>query len=115
LVKLGYFPDCSGLGTVLQESLENGYKADVSIHPDFRKELLALLSTYYEDLLDLKGASGVATTRPLALRRTPQSTGAAPADAHEPADAPAPAGAPAPAASPARPNTKGGRKPAGTK
>ena len=106
---------------MLQESLENGYKADVSIHPDFRKELLALLSTYYEDLLDLKGASGVATTRPLALRRTPQkpSTGAAPADAHEPADAPAPAdahepadapapaGAPAPAASPAKPNAKG--------
>jgi len=57
LVKLGYFPDGSGLGTALQESLENGYKADVSIHPDFRKELLALLSTYYEDLLDLKGVS----------------------------------------------------------
>ena len=107
---------------MLQQSLENGYKADVSSHPDFRKELLALLSTYYEDLLDLKGASGVATTRPLALRRTPQkpSTGAAPADAHEPADAPAPAGAPAPtgapapAASPAKPNTKGS-KAAGTK
>jgi len=42
----------------LEEDLKREYKtSDVSSHPEFRKELLALLSTYYEDLLDLKGAA----------------------------------------------------------
>ena len=40
LIKLEYFPDGSCLGMALQESLEEGYKADYSaaddgIHPDF--------------------------------------------------------------------------------
>ena len=42
LVKLEYFPDGSCLGMALQESLEEGYKADYptddgGIHPDFFK------------------------------------------------------------------------------
>ena len=52
----------------LEEEMKTEYKTkDVSSHPDYRRELLALLSTYYEDLLDLKGACGVAVTRTLAL------------------------------------------------
>ena len=75
LVKLGYFPDCSGLGMVLQESLEEGYKTDYptddgSIHPDYCQALHNLLSKYYEDVLGVKGASGVSARRPRKLRRS---------------------------------------------
>ena len=73
--------------TSSQESIEEAFKSDyntndVSSHPDYRKELQALLSTYYEDVLDMKGASGVVSTRPLALCRMPQkqTTDPAPAD-----------------------------------
>ena len=65
--------------TSFQESLEDAFTgktryktSDISSHPDYRKELHTLLSEYYEDVLDMKGASGVVATRPLALHRTPQ-------------------------------------------
>ena len=65
--------------TSFQDSIEEAFKSDyntddVSSHPDYRKELQSRLSTYYEDedVLGMKGASGVVSTRPLALRRTPQ-------------------------------------------
>ena len=46
----------------LQGSLEEGYKADYStddgcIHPDYCQALHNLLSTYYEDVLGVKGTS----------------------------------------------------------
>ena len=61
-VKLVYFPDGSCLGMALQDSLEEGYKADYptddgGIHPDFFQALFNLLSTCYEDVLGVKGAS----------------------------------------------------------
>ena len=56
----------------MEEAFKSDYNTnDVSSHPDYRKELQSLLSTYYEDVLGMKGASGVVLTRPLALRRTP--------------------------------------------
>ena len=62
LVKLEYFPDCSCLAMELQGSLEQGYKADYptdngGIHPDYCQALHNLLSTYYEDVLGVKGTS----------------------------------------------------------
>ena len=78
-----------------------------------------MLSTYYEDVLGMTGASGVV---PLALRRTPQkpTTDPAPMDpapavatpaAPQPAD-PTPAGADSAPATPPKAG-KGGRKGAG--
>ena len=72
-VKLEYFPDGSCLGKALQESLEEGYKADYpnddgGIHPEYCQALHNLLSTYYQDVLGVKGASGVSAPRPLKLR-----------------------------------------------
>ena len=67
-----------------QESFEEGYKADYptddsGIHPDYSQALHNLLSTSYEDVLGVKGASGVSGPRPLKLRRsvgakTPQTS-----------------------------------------
>ena len=67
-VKLAYFPGGSCLGMELQESLEEGYKADHptddgGIHLDYCQTLHNLLSTYYEDVLSVKGASGVSVPR----------------------------------------------------
>ena len=57
----------------LQDSLEEGYKADYpnddgGIHPEYCQALHNLLSTYYQDVLGVKGASGVSAPRPLKLR-----------------------------------------------
>ena len=87
--------------TSFQESLEDAFKkeyktSDVSSHPDYRKELHTLLSKHYEDVLDMKGASGVVATRPLALRRTPQKKPADPGPA-DPAPADTACADPAPA------------------
>ena len=48
----------------LQEPIEEGYKADYptddgGIHPDYCQALRYLLSTYYENVLGVKGASRV--------------------------------------------------------
>ena len=74
--------------TSFQESLEEELKAhyateDISRHPDYRAELQTLLSTYYEELLGVAGASGVKAPRPLALASTPTKppASAAPAPA----------------------------------
>ena len=61
------------LGIALQESLGEGYKADQptdggGIYPDYCQALHNLLSMYYEDVLGVKGASGVLAPRPLKLR-----------------------------------------------
>ena len=77
---------------------------------------LALLTSYYEGVLGMAGASGVTAPRALALSCTPQKlhTPADPPPA-DPADEPAPAPAgsagaqePAPAASPPKAGGKGG-------
>ena len=88
--------------TSFQESIEEAFTSDynsddVTSHPDYRKEFHALLSTYYEGVLEMKGASGVTSTSSLALRRTPQkpSTDLLPVDSA--AANPVPV-APAPAA-----------------
>ena len=95
------------------------------------RELQALLSTYFEDVLGMKGASGVVSNRPLALRCTPQKPTTDPAlvdpalvdpalavatpAAPLPAD-PTPAGADRNQTLPRRSKAgKGGRKGAGTK
>ena len=71
---------------VLQESLEEGYRAeyptnDDGIHPDFFKPCITvgLLSTYYDDVLGVKGASGESAPSPLKLHcsvcaKTPQTS-----------------------------------------
>ena len=52
------------------------------IHPDYYcQDLHNLLSTYYEDVLGVKGASGVSAPRPLKLRRSNPPLLPAPADA----------------------------------
>jgi hypothetical protein len=40
------------------------------IHPDYRRDLQTLLSQYYEDILDMKGASGTAKIRELKFRKS---------------------------------------------
>ena len=67
-----------------QESLEaepkTHYKTeDACRHPEYSKELLALLTLYYEGVLGMAGASGVTAPRALALYCTPKKP-------HKPAD-----------------------------
>ena len=52
-------------------------------HSDYRAELQTLLSTYYEELLGIAGASDLKALRPLALASTPKKppTSAGPVDA----------------------------------
>ena len=74
---------------------------DTCRHPEFLEELLPLLTSYYEGVLDVAGASGVTVPRALAISRAPKKP-PAPADPPppDPADEPAPApAAPAPAGS----------------
>ena len=71
-VRLEFFPDVSCLGMELQKSSEEGYKTDYPtdkgcIHPDYCQALHNLLSMYYEDVLGVKGASGVSVPRHLNL------------------------------------------------
>jgi hypothetical protein len=40
------------------------------IHPDHRRNLQTLLSQYYKDILDLKGASGAVQIRELKFRKS---------------------------------------------
>ena len=57
----------------LEAELKTHYKTeDTCRHPEYRKELLALLSSYYEGVLGMAGASGVTVPRALALFRTPK-------------------------------------------
>ena len=85
-------------------------------HPEYLKELLALLTSYYEGVLGMAGASGLTAPRALALSCTPKKPyppgDPPPAD---PGDEPAPALAgsagaqePASAASPPKAGGKGG-------
>ena len=61
-----------------QDSLEELYIKDHpavgrsrrTIHPDHRRDLQTLLSQYYEEILTIKGASGVAKTRELKFRKS---------------------------------------------
>ena len=50
-------------------------------HPEYLEELLALLTSYYEGVLDMAGASGVTAPSALALYCTPKKP-------HTPADPP---------------------------
>ena len=57
----------------LEAELKTHYKMeDAGRHPDYRKELLALLSSYYEGVLSMARASGVTVPRALALSSTPK-------------------------------------------
>ena len=62
--------------TSFQDSIEEELKIhystnDISRHPDYRTELQILLSTYFEELLGIAGASEVKAPRPLAPACTP--------------------------------------------
>ena len=55
-----------------EEELKTHYATDgnghgISRDSDYSTELQTLLSTYYEELLDIAGASGMKALRPLAL------------------------------------------------
>ena len=116
------FKRASSFQESLEAELKTHYKTeDAGRHPEYRKELLALLSSYYEGVLGMAGASGVTAPRALALSRTPKKPHTLadppptdPADEPAPAPAaPAPAGSagaqePAPAASPPKAGGKGG-------
>ena len=114
------FKRASSFQQSLEAELKDHYKkADPGRAPQYRKELLTLLTTYYEVVFGMAGASGVTAPRALALCRTPkkppQSADAPPAD---PADDPAAPTAgnaggqgPAPAAAPPA-GTAGGQGPA---
>ena len=55
------------------EELKTHYATDDSIrHPDYRAELQTLLSTYFEELLGIAGASEVKAPRPRAPASTPK-------------------------------------------
>ena len=64
----------------------------MSRHPNYRAEMQTLLSTYYEELLGIAGASRVKAPRPLALASTPKklpaSADPAPEDPAQVAPAP---------------------------
>lgn len=103
------FKRASSFQESLEAELNDHYKtADPGRAPQYRKELLTLLTTYYEVVLGMAGASGVTAPRALALSRTPKKP-PPPADAPpaDPADDPAAPTAgtaggqgPAPAAAP---------------
>ena len=70
-----------GASSQVQESLEEAdYSTDIGgIHPDYCPALHNLLSTFHEDVLVVKGASGESAPRLLKLRRsvgakTPQTS-----------------------------------------
>ena len=98
------FKRASSFQESLEAELKTYYKMeDACRHPDYLEELLALLTSYYEGVLAMAGASGVTAPRALALSCTPKRP-------HTPAD---PAGAGpsserAPAASPPKAWGKGG-------
>ena len=101
------FKRASSFQESLEAELKTHYRTeDACPPPEYRKELLALLTSwYYEGVLGMAGASGVTVPRALALSRTPKKPHA-PADPPptDPADEPAPA----PAASPPKAGGKGG-------
>ena len=79
----GLFKRASSFQESLEAELKAHYKtADPGRAPEYRKELLTLLTTYYEVVLGMAGASGVTAPRALALSRTPKKP-------PPPADAPA--------------------------
>ena len=87
------FKRASSFQESLEAELKTHYKTeDAGRHPKYRKELLALLTLYYEGVLGMVRASGVTAPRALALSRTPKKphTPADPPPA-DPADEPAPA------------------------
>jgi len=103
------FKRASSFQQSLEAELKDHYKtADPGRAPQYRKELLNLLTTYYEVVLGMAGASGVTAPRALALSRTPKkppppvgdAAGAGPCPPAAPTAGTAGGQRPAPAAAP---------------
>ena len=62
------FKRASSFQESLEAELKTYYKMeDACRHPEYLEELLALLTSYYEGVLGMAGASGVTAPRALAL------------------------------------------------
>ena len=82
------FKQASSFQESPEAELKTYYKMkDACRQPEYLEELLALLTSYYEGVLGMAGASGVTAPRALALSCTPKKP-------HTPEDPGGPAGGP---------------------